>query len=106
MITRTALREVTCDVEILIGKNLSVGNWAATCENAQAGFNRKDRQLIAEASDFAIFVTLDYVQSVRLDFGFTKITFVPAVTERVEGEIVSVTFRGLNSETSLVIFND
>lgn len=98
--------EVICDVEIFIGKSLSVGNWVATCGNAQTSFNREEQQFTAEASDLAIFVTLDMLQSVRLDFGFAKITFVPAVTERVEGEIVSVTFRGLNSETSLVIFND
>lgn len=99
--------EVICDVEIFIGKSLSAGNWVTTCGNAQTSFNREEQLFSAEASDLAIFVTLDMVQSVRLNFGFAKITFLPTVAFRDgEGDLVSVTYRGLNSETSLVIFND
>lgn len=93
-----------CDVETLVGASLAGGSWRLCCEAATVVFDRDEQHFAGHASDFAITPSLDGVRAVRLDFGFARITFLPTVAEHTaDGALRAMTYRGLNSETSLTI---
>ncbi len=97
--------EVICTVDTLTGKTAADYTWRIGTAKATVTFTKDESQFSGFASDLGIMGR--FPKSIRLHFDFCMITFVPAVEERNgEGEIEAVTYRGLNSETSLVIFND
>lgn len=104
MTSQTAPYEVICNVEVLRGQSLASAAWT-NASKATVTFSKDEMQFSAEASDLRM--SLVGVRSIRLTFDFAQITFVPTLMEHDgEGDLVAATYRGLNSETSLVIFND
>lgn len=104
MTTQTTY-EAICTVDTLNGKTAADYTWHIGNALETVTFNKDAKQFAAFASDFGIMD--QFPKSVRLHFDFCTITFMSTIEERDdENELVSITYRGLSSETSLVIFND
>lgn len=104
MTTQTTY-EAICTVDTLNGKTAADYTWRIGQTPATVTFSKDVSQFSAFASDLGIMGR--FPRSIRLNFDLCTITFVPATKERDgEGDITTVTYRGLSSKNSLVIFND